>query len=230
VAHQRPRLGARLLAALGPRLLSGVIWLLGVTTRRQMHRAKALLDCWANGTPVIVACWHDRLLLLPLIYTGRRMVALVSQHGDGALAANAIARWGIESIRGSATRGGTAALLGLVRAQRRGADIAIVPDGPRGPRHVAKAGVIHLARATGAQIFPLTYAATPARRLRSWDRLVVPLPFARAIISVGEPLQIPRAADAEVVEEYRAELERRLTTLTAEAEARLALPRRRLAP
>ena len=104
-------------------------------------------------------------------------------------------------------------------AYRDGHDLAVVPDGPRGPRYVVKAGVIHLARATGAPIFPVTYAATRQRQLRSWDRLIIPLPFARVTYVAGEPLRVPRHATDAEVETLRQELETRLNRITEHAEA-----------
>jgi lysophospholipid acyltransferase (LPLAT)-like uncharacterized protein len=122
-------------------------------------------------------------------------------------------------VRGSATRGGAGGFLQLVRAYRDGYSLAVVPDGPRGPRYVVKAGVIHLARATGAPIFPVTYGVNRKRQLRNWDRLVIPLPFARAVYVAAEPVVVPRHATDEEVETLRLELQHRLNTITAAAEA-----------
>jgi hypothetical protein len=107
----------------------------------------------------------------------------------------------------------------LVNAYRDGYDLAIVPDGPRGPRHVVKPGIMHLARATGAPIYPVTYAAGRRRQLRSWDRLIIPWPFARVVYVAGEPLEVPRAADDAALEAKRRELEDRLNHITDVAEA-----------
>ena len=157
--------------------------------------------------------------MMPVANRSRKLCIMNSQSRDGEIATRALARWGIRSVRGSATRGGIGAFLNLVRAYRDGCDLAVVPDGPRGPACVVKAGVIHLARATGATIFPVTYAASRQRRLHSWDRLIIPLPFARVVYVGGEPLQVPRHATDAEVETLRHELETRLNDITDQAEA-----------
>ena len=215
----------RLLGALvvvAPVALSGALWILAKTLRIQYRDADALFAAWARRERVIIAFWHNRSVLMPIPYRGEKMCIMNSQHRDGEIATRALARWGIHSVRGSATRGGIGGFLQLVRAYRDGYDLAVVPDGPRGPRYVAKAGVIHLARATGARIFPVSYAASRSRQLRSWDRLIIPLPFARVVFTVGAPLAIDRDADDAMVETVRQSLEANLIGLGESAERLVA--------
>ncbi len=213
-----------LLTVVAPYLMSGALWLVAKTVRIQYVNADDLFARWARGEQVILAFWHNRVVMMPIPYQGRgRNVCIMnSQHRDGEIASRALERWGIRSVRGSATRGGAAGFLQLVNAFRDGYDLAVVPDGPRGPRYVVKRGVIHLGRATGAPIVPVTYAATRRRQLRSWDRLIIPLPFSRIVFVVGEPLQVPRHGSAAEVEALRLELERRLNQATAAADAQIA--------
>lgn len=211
-----------LLTAVAPRVLSGALWLLSKTVRVRFVNGDDLFARWERGEQVIVAFWHDRVVMLPLAYRGRQLCILNSQHRDGEIATRAAARWGIRSVRGSATRGGMAGFRQLVSAYRDGYDLAIVPDGPRGPRHVIKPGVMHLARATGAAIVPVTYAASRRRQLRSWDRLIIPLPFARVVYVAAEPIEVPRHADNAQLEAQRRELEARLNRITDVAEAEVA--------
>jgi lysophospholipid acyltransferase (LPLAT)-like uncharacterized protein len=150
------------------------------------------------------------------------MCALASQHRDGEIATRALAAWGIQMVRGSATRGAVGGFLRLVHAFRAGYNLAVIPDGPRGPRHSAKPGVIRLAKATGAPIFPVSYAASRSLRLGSWDRLMIPLPFARVTVVVGGPLRVPRRAEESELEERRRDLEGRLAELGRRAEDALA--------
>jgi lysophospholipid acyltransferase (LPLAT)-like uncharacterized protein len=128
----------------------------------------------------------------------------------------------VATVRGSASRGAVGGFLRLVDAYRRGHDLAVLPDGPRGPRYVAKPGVVHLAKAVGSPIFPVAYAASRAARLRSWDRLIIPLPFARVLVQIGEPLEVPSHANAEQLDRCRAELEHRLIALTQAVESQVA--------
>ncbi|MEK7767784.1 MAG: DUF374 domain-containing protein, partial [bacterium] len=122
--------------------------------------------------------------------------------------------------RGSTTRGGAEAGGELVRYLRGGGSLVWMPDGPKGPRHRASEGVLVLAQRAGVRIVPAACAVAPRMRIRSWDRMQVPAPFARMIAVGGEPLDVPEGATREEREALRAELERRLEALTARAEAR----------
>jgi len=159
------------------------------------------------------------MMPIPCAEFGARLCIMNSWHRDGEIATRTLARWGIYSVRGSASRGGVRAFLQLVRAFREGYDLAVVPDGPRGPRYVVKLGVLHLARTTGALIYPVSYAASRAWQLRSWDRLLIPQPFARLTFAVAEPLRVPSEATDADLETLRRELEQRLNAATAAAEA-----------
>ena len=147
-----------------------------------------------RGERAVFAFWHDTLVLLPLmvttVYPRARVAVMLSWHRDAEIAAQAIRRLGIRPVRGSSTRGWVGALRGLLGADGRGELIAVVPDGPRGPRHHAQAGVVQLARATGLPIVAIGAATRPVRRLGSWDRLQLPLPFGRVALVLGEPLAV----------------------------------------
>jgi len=209
------------LVALAPPLLSGSLRALSATWKIELIGAERLFATW-NERPVILAFWHNRVLPLPLLARGQRICILNSRSRDGEIATRALARWGIHSVRGSASRGGEIGFLALVRAQRHGFHLAVVPDGPRGPRYVVKPGVIHLARATGAPVFPVTYAASRFRQLRSWDRLLVPLPFARVRCYVGEAFAVPREEEGAALDRWRTVLEERLRAITERADRETA--------
>lgn len=212
----------RVLTVVAPVIFSGALRLLSKTVRLTYVNADELFRRWEAGEQVIVAFWHNRAVMMPIAYRGKKLCILNSQHRDGEIATRALARWGIHSVRGSATRGGVGGFMQQVNAYRRGYDLAVVPDGPRGPRYVVKPGVIHLARATHTPIIPVTYAASRTRRLRSWDRLIIPLPFSRVLFMAGQPLEVPQHADAATLETKRLELENRLNGITAAAEALVA--------
>jgi lysophospholipid acyltransferase (LPLAT)-like uncharacterized protein len=108
----------------------------------------------------------------------------------------------------------------MIEAYRQGYDLIVVPDGPRGPRYQAKPGVLQLARATGAPIFPVTYGAAWKITVRSWDRLLIPCPLSRVTYVVGQPILVPADASAEQMEEKRRELEARLRAITAQADGK----------
>lgn len=198
-----------------------VLVLLKWTTRKRYLGAEELFSRWQRGEQVILAFWHSRMLMMPLSYRGRRACILNSAHRDGEIITRVIRRFGISAVRGSSTRGWLGGLRGMIEAYRRGYDLIMVPDGPRGPRLRAKAGVVQLAKATGAPIFPVTYAASKAVTVPSWDRLLIPLPFCRVVYAVGPPLTVPTDASPEELESKRRELEERLSAITAQAEAHL---------
>jgi len=210
------------LARLAPPLLRAALRALQWTLRVEYVGAEPLRACWARGEQVIIAFWHNRLLMLPVIAGGTPMCIMVSHHRDGEIATGLLGAWGVSTVRGSASRGAVAGFLRLVQAYRQGHNLAVLPDGPRGPRYVAKPGVVRLAKSVGSPIYPMAYAATRFARLRSWDRLLVPLPFARVLIEVGEPLRVPEHADPAELDACRVELERRLNALVESVEARAA--------
>ncbi len=214
----------RFVVAVAPALISGALWLLRLTLRVRFENADDLFARWERGEQLLVAFWHNRVVMMPCANRSRKLCVMNSRSRDGEIATRAMARWGIHSVRGSASRGAIGGFLQLIRAYRDGYSLALVPDGPRGPRYQAKAGMIHLARTTGAPLFPVTYSASRKLELRSWDRLIIPLPFATIRFIVGEPLRVPRHATDEDVERLRQELENRLNAITARADAEAGAP------
>lgn len=194
---------------------AGMIRALGATVRMRHHGDAEQRRREAAGERFILAFWHRHLLLMPYAYRGRRISVLVSRHRDGELIARTVARLGIDSSRGSTTRGGVAGMRELLRKARRGYDLAFTPDGPRGPAARVQPGVIAAAKATGFPIHPVALAASRCRRLATWDRFVLPLPLAAVHFVYGEPLSVPRRAP---VEPAAAELEARLGAAEATAE------------
>ncbi|MEO8604321.1 MAG: lysophospholipid acyltransferase family protein [bacterium] len=214
------------LAKLAPLLLRPALRLLQLSLHSEYGGDAALRARWANGEQVILAFWHNRLLLLPVIGEGVPMCIMVSHHRDGEVATRLLSAWRIATVRGSASRGAVGGFLRLVDAYRGGRNLVVLPDGPRGPRYVAKPGVVHLAKATGAAIFPIAYSASRDWRLKSWDRLIVPRPFSRLRVEVGPPLSVPPDATPDQLIALRSELEGRLNDLTSAVEAHFQAARR----
>jgi len=182
---------------------AAIAWVLRVvywTLRFRCDDVADVLGRHARGERFVLAAWHDGIPLFPLVLVrvgrGFRPRVLLSWHRDAEIAAQAVRRFGVEVIRGSSTRGRVGGVRGLLQAYARGEDLVVVPDGPRGPRHLAKGGVVQLARATGLPVVPVGLAVQPVRRLRSWDRMQIPLPFARAAAVIGPPVPVD-ALDAE---------------------------------
>lgn len=188
---------------------------LRATVRLRHHGDGQVREWERRGDHFILAFWHRHLLLMPYAYRGRGISVLVSQSQDGELIARTVARLGIDSSRGSSSRGGVAGMKSLLRKAAEGWDIAFTPDGPRGPLREVQPGVILAAAATGLPIQPVALAATRARLLRSWDRFVIPKPFSAVHFVYGEPLVVERRGSLEAA---AAELKARLDEAEREAE------------
>src|SRR5213594_2208896 len=143
-----------------PPLGYALIQVLESTLRLRTLHAERVQAFWGSGRGVIIAFWDCRQLMMPLCYGGSRLSILISERRDGELI-HRIVRWfGFDTIRGSTTRGGARALRQMARLGRAGSDLAVTPDGPRGPRCIAQPGVVELAKLTGLPIIPLTFAAS----------------------------------------------------------------------
>ncbi|CAN5693435.1 lysophospholipid acyltransferase family protein [soil metagenome] len=173
-----------------------------------------------EGRPVIFVLWHSRLLPLGYVHRGQGVYGLASLSADGEYIARVLQHWGMPMVRGSSSRGGDTAFREMVRVVRAGHSMSITPDGPRGPREQLTPGVLQLAQLTGAPLIPVSAAANSAWYFNSWDRFLVPRPFARVPVGYGEPLKVPRVATATDVDELALELQRRLDAVTADVERR----------
>lgn len=184
--------GRRIAIAIG----APVYRLWSSTLRIRWHVDEAARELIEREEPVIYAIWHETLL--PTLWTHRQLglVVLTSRHRDGELVARTVKKFGFEAIRGSSTRGGSVSLRRLVELAEEGRSLAITPDGPKGPRREVKPGVVEIARRTGCPIIPGTLRFRPQHRFATWDRMLMPAPFAGGVVLVGEPLRV--AADCDV--------------------------------
>jgi lysophospholipid acyltransferase (LPLAT)-like uncharacterized protein len=186
--------------------------LLGTVRFETVNRDR--YDRYAHrGEAVLYASWHGRLLPLTYYHRFEGVGALISQSADGEYAARVAEGWGFDTIRGSTSRGGGAALREVVRRLRHGQSVALTPDGPRGPRQKAQAGVIVAAQLSGAPVIPVAAGCSRAWWPGSWDRICVPKPFSRVLIAYGEPRRIPREADEAQVRRCALELEQDMNSL-----------------
>jgi lysophospholipid acyltransferase (LPLAT)-like uncharacterized protein len=215
--------------ALAVRLAVGLpaVRLLGRTLSLTEANREAAERLWDAKSPIVYAAWHGRILMFPYFYGRQRTVhVLASRSRDGELVARFAQAFGFRAVRGSTSRGASTALRVLARLLRdEAAEVAVAPDGPRGPRGVAQPGAVLLAKLGRAPILPLGLGVSRATVLGSWDAFVVPHPFARVVVVFGDPLVVPEDADRETLEACRLRLEEALRHLTAEAD-RLAGARR----
>lgn len=168
----------------------------------------------SQGLPVLAAFWHGRMAMMRFLWREEgRFSVLMSSHRDGRLIARALALLDVGAIIGSSRRGGGSALLRIIKTLRDGGCVGVTPDGPKGPRMRAKPGIAAAALGAGVPILPVTYSAQRAVIFRSWDRLMIPLPFTRGIFVIGEPLSAEGSDEA-----VRTLVEVRLNVITAEAD------------
>lgn len=201
--------------------LAGLIRGLAATVDFRFHGDSTVRSWEQARRPFILAFWHRYLILMRYAYRGQRMSVLVSQSWDGELTSQTLAHLGIDTCRGSSTRGGAAALRDLLRRARSGSDLGFTPDGPKGPPCVVQPGVIVAAAMSGLPILPVAIAASRRRLLRSWDKMLVPLPGARVDVLFGAPLTVaPRSPVGEEIERLQRamlELDERATQLSERA-------------
>jgi len=207
----------RLLAA----LIYAVVQTVAATLRFKLEDRSGFF----HGAPreqMIFALWHNRLALSAILYRRyvlchkreRRIAGMVSASRDGGLLSEIFARFGIEPVRGSSSRRGPQALREMVSRAEAGYDLAITPDGPRGPCYTVQEGVIATSQLTGLAIVPVSYQLNWKIRLKSWDRFQIPLPFARCRVTVGQPVRVGRDATEPEREQLRQQLETELRAIS----------------
>jgi len=217
VVPNAPRWHQRLAAWLVFRLIRAV----SVTLRYRWHDTSGFFDK-PPAAPAIYCVWHNRLALCLEVYYGyvkKRnetpgMAAMVSASKDGALLAAILECFKVQPVRGSTSRRGPQALLELTSWSERGYDLAITPDGPRGPCYVVQEGIMSLAQLTGLPILPVSYHLRWKIRAKSWDRFQIPLPFSRCDVELEKAIRVPRDASDAEREALRQQLEPTLREIT----------------
>jgi lysophospholipid acyltransferase (LPLAT)-like uncharacterized protein len=177
---------------------SRVIYLIGSTLRMTVEDLGGIID-QPEHPPVIIAFWHNRTALMAFFYwrycPGRAVLTFISRSRDGQFIADVAARFGVKAVRGSSSRYGTSAMLSAIRAASdQHVDLAITPDGPRGPCYHIRPGLIRLAQATQRPIVAVTYQLKWKCLLKSWDRFQVPLPFSACRLITGKPIFVAENA------------------------------------
>jgi lysophospholipid acyltransferase (LPLAT)-like uncharacterized protein len=206
------------------RLGTWVLYALGSTWRVQVHGRQALLDRAPDASRVVLTLWHGQML--PLLWAHRQPTGvIISEHKDGEIIARIVEAFGFFGVRGSSSRGGTRALLEAVQVLQRGADMAITPDGPRGPRYRFAPGALVLAHRAGAPVVSLVAHVNRKWQLRSWDGFEIPKPFARVTIEYGEPVMLSDP-DVRAAAARTEEFAQRMREALARAEALAGQPAR----
>jgi lysophospholipid acyltransferase (LPLAT)-like uncharacterized protein len=197
-----------------------LVRLIGPTLRYQVSREDGgPADEYLR--PVIYVFWHRCIIPATYHFRNRGIAVMTSSSFDGEYIARIIEKFGYRAVRGSSTRGGVRALLGMHTEIEQGRSAAFTIDGPRGPAFVAKPGAVLLARNVGAPVLAFHAAVQRAWELNSWDRLLIPKPFSRVVLRVSRLVQVPNDADSVALESYHAEMQAALDRARNWAEAAL---------
>ena len=180
-----------------------VVRMLAATWRLRWVNDHFVREQEAKGQNFIYVLWHGQLLPLLWAHRNRRIAIMISEHRDGEIIARIAQSLGYRVVRGSTSHGAARALLGACREIEAGFDVAVTPDGPRGPAQSVAPGAAVIANRSGAPLMPVAASASRAWRLQSWDRFMIPGPFARVVVAYSGPVW-PReesARDAAIDEE-----------------------------
>ena len=175
--------------------------LLASTWRLRWVNDHFMRDAAERGQPIMYILWHGQLLPLLWAHRGRQIAVMISEHRDGEIIARIALALGYRVVRGSTSRGAARALLGACREVEQGHDIAVTPDGPRGPAHSVAAGAAVISNRSGAPMVPVAAQASRAWHLRSWDSFMIPKPFARVVVAYSTPLPPSGAGIREAAED-----------------------------
>jgi lysophospholipid acyltransferase (LPLAT)-like uncharacterized protein len=188
-------------------------------TSKKIILGQDQLDTLKTQYPhVIYTGWHEQVINGIWIFHHRKMTVLISQSRDGEYISRLVHLLGFRSARGSSSRGGIRGFLQLLQTLKTTGDIILLADGPRGPAKQCKAGVIALARRSGMPIIPGAVIVNRSKRVKSWDRTIIPYPFATFTMSYGEPIFVPKNADKEVIAEYQMRVKQAIDSLTEKTE------------
>lgn len=178
-----------------------LVGLLARSWRIRERNAEGWRRLRSEKKPWVFALWHASLLPVAYKHSNEGIAVLVSQHRDGELIARVLAAWGNTTVRGSTTRGGSRALIAMIKELERGVSVALTPDGPQGPALAFQPGALIAAQRANVPIIPILVHADRAWRLKSWDRFMIPKFFARLTFAYGDPTMVggssPREAAAE---------------------------------
>jgi lysophospholipid acyltransferase (LPLAT)-like uncharacterized protein len=204
----------RILIRLAGVTFFGLIKVLGSLTRFEVRGAEHLEAVEAAGKQPILCFWHDRILLSTYFFRKRGILVMSSQSFDAEYTARAIQRFGYGVIKGSSTRGGSRALIEMIKAMQSNYPTGFSIDGPRGPRYEAKPGPVILAKKTGNPILPFVVEPRKFWTVRSWDKMQIPRLFTKAVVIIGKPIYVDDNADDVEAESKLKELQRSLDDLT----------------
>jgi len=212
------RLQAKAISILGYRICA----VLGATLKWRVEGLQHYDEVVLGGHQPIMGFWHGRILPATIYFRNRGIVVITSSNFDGEWIAGIIQRFGYGTARGSSSRGGSRALIQMMRDMEAGKPTGFTLDGPRGPARVAHSGAVWLSKATGNPVLPFHLEASRHWTVNSWDQTQIPKPFSTVALVVGEPFFVPEDTSETEIEAARQQLEQRLQQLETRARALVA--------
>jgi lysophospholipid acyltransferase (LPLAT)-like uncharacterized protein len=195
-----------------------IIYVVSKTLRLKITGAKQIIEAKKTGKNFIFAFWHNQFFIMPYYYVkkiGRSPISvLTSKSKDGEYISRLLYKFGFSTTRGSTSLGGETALRLLIKEIEKGNDVAVTPDGPRGPRHIIQEGIITLSSVTGCPIVLAGYKVKRKKILNTWDKFIIPCPFTSGILTTIGPISIPKNISDSRKEEIRKSLEKTLNLIS----------------
>ena len=194
------------------------LWIWAKSTRMKIigqERYKELRD---KGKAVIFLVWHGRIFIVPYFFRKRGIMPLISPSKDGEFPAQIMSRWGYRNLRGSSSHAVIRVWNRMKNELKKGGEVIIVPDGPRGPDREMKLGGIKLAQETGAVLVPFTFSTSRKKFLKSWDKFLIFYPFTKVVAVYGPPMNVDPALKDDALEKERQKIERVLIELDKKAD------------
>jgi lysophospholipid acyltransferase (LPLAT)-like uncharacterized protein len=194
------------------------LWIWAKSTRMKIigqERYKELRD---KGKAVIFLVWHGRIFIVPYFFRKRGIMPLISPSKDGEFPAQIMSRWGYRNLRGSSSHAVIRVWNRMKNELKKGGEVIIVPDGPRGPDREMKLGGIKLAQETGAVLVPFTFSTSRKKFLKSWDKFLIFYPFTKVVAVYGPPMNVDPALKDDALEKERQKIERVLIELDEKAD------------
>lgn len=194
------------------------LWLWAKSTRMRIIGEEQYKELRDKGKPVIFLVWHGRIFIVPYFFRKRGIMPLISPSRDGEFPAQIMARWGYRNLRGSSSHAVIRVWNKMKNELKKGGEVIIVPDGPRGPDREMKPGGIKLAQETGATLVPFTFSASKKKFLKSWDKFLIFYPFTKVVAVYGPPVNVDPDLKDDSLEKERQKIERLLIELDEKAD------------
>jgi lysophospholipid acyltransferase (LPLAT)-like uncharacterized protein len=207
------------LLTLLPLVASVVIRFLKLSYRIHHINKEPIDRLWQNEKSSIICFWHGRIFsAMPFAFQKTKFKVLISRHGDGEFIARVVSYFGIGAVRGSYRKSSVSSVREIMLELKKGVTVGITPDGPKGPCHIFKEGIVEIARITGKPIVPLTYSSNRNKVFSSWDKFLLAYPFSRVFFVWGDPIYVPKDASRDQIEQTRQDIEKKLISLTIAAD------------